>query len=392
MKIATILFILFGSLLSAQAQTFNPTKEKIKILILSREANEGPDAKELNGKMEMLENIVAETLSKDAPCVEIITKHEIAQMLEKDRWEVLLGQEGHFSEIAGALGCDYMISISISKIGERYFLNGSVLTPLNAQAKVRKNRDFDTDMAGEFQRFANDIVRELLAGEICPYTGDLTYTSTFTHDELEKRTGLPDAGCDFEETTVKNNLKQETWIFKKVNRMQAEGNVDAFFTFNDETNSRSNCLHCQVMEGEYLLDVFEAHTSNTTKHASITETYNAKGLAFLDPQDKREKYHAIIRITFDLLANNYTLTVKAISQPGKYSKKTVFSEKGCPYYKDWDNETGGIYPVSINRTFGPFTGSPYEKNLKKTDTKTFDEESEKGTGKTIETVKFNLTR
>jgi sodium transport system permease protein len=76
-----------------------------------------------------------------------------------------LGQEGHFSEIAGALGCDYMISISISKIGDRYFLNGSVLTPLNAQAKVRKNRDFDTDMAGEFQRFANDIVRELLAGE-----------------------------------------------------------------------------------------------------------------------------------------------------------------------------------------------------------------------------------
>jgi len=81
--------------------------------------------------------------------------------------------------------------------------------------------------------------------------------------------------------------------------MQAEGNVVAFFNFDDETKAHSTCYHCQLMEGDYLLDQFEKERATTNESTTITETYDAKGLANLDPESTYEKYHAIIRIIFD---------------------------------------------------------------------------------------------
>jgi len=59
---------------------------------------------------------------------------------------------------------------------------------------------------------------------------------------------------------------------QKVTRMQAEGNVVAFFDFNKETKAHSTCYHCQLMEGEYLLDQFDKERTTTNKSTTITVT------------------------------------------------------------------------------------------------------------------------
>jgi len=93
-----------------------------------------------------------------------------------------------------------------------------------------------------------------------------------------------------------------------------------------------------------------------------------------------------------LFGEDSTLKVQAISNIGKYTHKSEYRKKGCPNFKDWDNERGGKYPVSIDRAHGPFPSNPFDKTLKNTTTKTYDEKADKGKEQTVETIEFNLTR
>ncbi|MEI8048420.1 MAG: hypothetical protein WCI92_13630 [Bacteroidota bacterium] len=393
MKIATILFILVFPFLAVKAQKFNLPDRKIKILIVSPEVTKVPNANEINGYVGTFEKIVAQALSDNIPCASVITRREIIEWMEYDRMKEMMGAGGRFDDIAGALGCDILINLTMAEVGGLYYITGSAMSSRNASILERGSRKADIGhLLDEMDKYSNDLVRELLAMEICPYKGDLTFTSAYTYDLAEKDTGLPEKDCDFERDITVKRVKQETWTLKKVSRIQADGNVNAFFDFKDENRMHSNCYHCQVMEGTYLLDIKEKERANITESTTITETYDAKGLAVLDPTAAFEKYHAIIKINFDIPANTYTISVKAISEPGKYNHKTEYRKKGCPYFEDSDNEWGGIYPVSIDRVHGPFPGNPFDKTLKQSITKEYPEKTDKGKGNTVETLEFNLTR
>ena len=393
MKIATILFILVSPFLAAKAQKFNLPDRKIKILIMSSEVTKVANANEINAYVGTFEKIVAQVLSDNIPCASIITRREIIEWMEYDRMKELMGAGGNFNEIAGALGCDILISLSLGEIGGNYILSGSTMSERNASVLERDSRKSDIkNLVDEMEKYSNNLAKQLLALEICPYKGDFTFTSTYNYDFKEVDTGLPEKDCDFERATTVKKVKSETWTLQKVTRIQADGNVVAFFDFNDETKTHSNCYHCQLMEGDYLLDQFEKERATTNESATITETYDAKGLANPDPESSYGKYHAIIKIMFDIHANTYTIKVQAISNPGKYTHKSEYRKKGCPYFKDSDNEWGGIYPVSIDRVHGPFPGNPFDKTLKQSITKEYPEKADKGKGNTIETIEFNLTR
>ena len=393
MKITTILLLLLFIVMATQAQKASLPDRKIRILIKRSEVKGIPEAAQLNEYLKSFEHIIAKGLAEELPCVKIIAYQEVCNMMENDRERALAGEEVSIEDIAGALGCDILISLSIGKMGDAYMLTGSTMMSKNATVIDRNNKETDIgNMMAEMKKFTSDMARELLAMEICPYKGDLTFTSTYTYDYKETDTGLPEKDCDFERTTTIKKVKSETWTLQKVTRMQAEGNVVAFFNFDDETKAHSTCYHCQLMEGDYLLDQFEKERATTNESTTITETYDAKGLANLDPESTYEKYHAIIRIIFDKPSNTYTVKVQAVSNTGKYTHKTEYRKKGCPYFKDWDNEWGGKYPVSIDRIHGPFPGNPFDKTLKQSTTKTYDEKADKGKGQTVETIEFNFTR
>jgi hypothetical protein len=145
------------------------------------------------------------------------------------------------------------------------------------------------------------------------------------------------------------------------------------------------------MENGYKLDVFEPNRANMKESIVITETYSANQTATVEGT-RLTGTNALIVIHFDTKANNYTITVKAATEPAKWTKKTVNTNSGCPYDKNFENEIGATYAQSFNHTFGPYPGSPYQKNLKQTVTKTIIDPDSKGKGKTVETISFNLTR
>lgn len=144
------------------------------------------------------------------------------------------------------------------------------------------------------------------------------------------------------------------------------------------------------MENDVKLDVFEANKANMRTSTETTETYNANKTAQIDYEG--ERYNAGITIYFDTKANNYSISVKAVTQPAKWTIKNVLTNSGCPYDENFENELGAIFGQKCERTFGPFPGSPYQKSLKQTITKTIIDPDSKGKGKTVETISFNLTR
>lgn len=393
MKIILTLVLIFAvSIANAQLGTL---PERPHILIMGVDATNGENPVESNRYLVLFEDIISSILRKEIPCAEIITRNDIKIMIQFDRDRALLNPdiESNLEAIGGAMGCNILINITISKIGDTYYLSGSTLSTRNTKAAGKYTGQADINsLVKSFQKFANDMARDLLAQEICAYKGDFTYSLVKTYKDIEENNGLPGIDCEFKKTKKEDDKTEETWIFNKVKRLQAEANVNYTFNFIKSESEHSTCNHCQVMEGDYLLDQFEPNKANMNFSNVITETYSATKIANLDPEAKYEQYHAVVKIAFNTLANNYTIHVKAISEPAKWTKKSVYRESGCPYHKNSENEIGGTYPVSIDRTFGPFLGSPYEKSLKKTETKTYIDPDSNGKGITVETVTFNLTR
>jgi len=391
MKIIPILVLIFtANIAYAQLGTL---PEKPHILIMGVDETDGKT--ESNRYLVLFEDIISSILRKEIPCAEIITRNDIKIMIQFDRERVLLNpdSESNLEAIGGAMGCNILISLTISKIGDTYFLGGSTLSTRNAKATGKYNGQTDINsLVKSFQKFANDMARDLLAQEICAYKGEFTINSVKTFNDSEEREGLPGQDCEFKATKEENDKTEEKWTFQKVKRVQADANV-GFSIDNVKSETEHNtCNHCMVMEGDYFLDQFEPNKANMNFSTVITEKFNANKIANLDPEAKYEQYHAVVKIAFNTLANNYTIHVKAISEPAKWVRKSVYKESGCPYHKNTENEIGATYPVSIDRTFGPFLGSPYEKTLKKTETKTYIDPDSNGKGKTVETVTFNLTR
>jgi hypothetical protein len=123
----------------------------------------------------------------------------------------------------------------------------------------------------------------------------------------------------------------------------------------------------------------------------VTETYLANKTAQVEGTSLASM-NALTIITFNTLVNNYTITIKAVTQPAKWNIKSVNTNSGCPYDENFENELGAIIAKPCNRVLGPFPGSPYQKNLRQSITKTIVDPDSNGKGKTVETISFNLTR
>jgi hypothetical protein len=393
MKKLFLFMLLIFTTVIANAQ-FGRLPEKPRIYITGVDAVGVNNAGETNKHLTLFEDIVLSALLKEIRCADIVTRDAIRTMMKFDRERVLLtNDESNFEAIAGAIGCDILICLSISKIGDDYYLSESTLGTRKAQAAGRMNAKTDINaMFNDMTKFANNLVRDLLAMEICAYKGDVTITSVKTFKDSEDRDGLPGQDCEFKATKDEEMKNEDTWSFKKVKRVQSEGKVNINWNSVKKETEHNTCAHCQIMENGYKLDQFEANHANMNSSSEITEKFTVNKMGKLNPEAAFEQYNSMVKIEFNTLANNYTITVKAVSEPAKWTRKVVNTNSGCPYDENFESETGATYPVAIDRTFGPFLGSPYEKTLKQTVTKTIIDPDSKGKGKTTETITFNLTR
>lgn len=234
-----------------------------------------------------------------------------------------------------------------------------------------------------------EILGEFNEMELCPYKGEITFSSITTYKDSEERTGLPDPDCEFKATKKEENKTEQTWTFQKLKRYEGTANVNYTIDNRKKVTEYNSCRRCCKMDNGVKIDIFEPGYVNSNSSTVKTETYSATKTASLKGL-RLDGTNALTKITFDTLANNYTITVKAATEPAKWTTKSVTTNSGCPYDENFENELGAIFARKCDRSFGPFPGSPYQKSLKQTVTQTII--SEDGKGQTIEKISFNLTR
>ncbi len=391
-KIIISLLLLFTTVI-ANAQ-LGSLPEKPLILIWGIDAAEGANTEERNEQMSIFEAIVSTAIEKEIKCAKTITRGTITAMIVKETFRVhVYGlQEDDFEYIMGFFKCDIKICLTITKLGEDYYLGESAIGM--RRGKVSGKHVTKTDLSNMYEdmaKFAEKLVKDLLVMEICAYKGDLSFTSVTTFKDSEERTGLPNQDCEFKATKKEENKTIQTWTFKKDKRYQGSSGVNCTIDNSKKMTEHNTCDHCCKMIDGVKVDLFEPGHADKNSSTVITETYSATKTIPLTPNEY-ENCSALIRIKFDTLANNYTITVKAISEPGKYTKKTEEKNSGCPYDESFNKEQNATYPVSCDRSLGPFPGSPYQKSLKQTITRNYTDPDSQGKSKTTETITFNLTR
>jgi len=387
------MLLLFTTVI-ANAQ-FGTLPEKPRIFITGIDAVGGENAQEANKHLELFENLLCSALLKEFSCAHIMTRSGLKDMMKFERERVIITNpdESTINTIVGAMDCDIMICLSVLKEGDDYYLTESALGTRKGNVGSRHTTKTDLkNMFRDMEKFVQNLVKDLLLMEICAYKGDLSFTSISTFNDSEERTGLPNQGCEFKATKKEDNKTVQTWNFKKDKRFKGTSSVNCTINNSKKTTEHNTCVHCCKMIDGVKVDQFEPGFANKNSSIVITESYSANKTISLGSPSEYGNYSALIRVKFDILANNYTITVKAISEPGKYAKKTEEKNSGCPYDENFEKEENAIYPVSCDRSFGPFPGSPYQKSLKQTITRNYTDPDSQGKSKTTETITFNLTR
>jgi hypothetical protein len=391
-----LLIILISSTLYTQGKysKVGKIRERPRILIkYIRPIDEKMEgSEELNNLRNSFEGSVAQQISEEFPCAIINTYTEVQAKIAYDRqWNDGINGSYSLQDALALLDCDILISLTSYKLGGKYYFVSCTMDPRSATVAGR-NESGGKNSSIDYSELIRQIIRDLVEMELCPYKGDVTFSSVKTFKDSQERNGLPNQDCEFKATKEEDNKTVETWTFQKAKRFEGIASVNYTINNYKKETERNTCAHCSKMENGYRLDVFEANRADMKTSSVITETYSATNTAPLSSDVEYEKYNALIKIFFDTKANNYTITVKAVSQPAKWTKKTAIRNSGCPYDEDFDNEVGATYGQRCERTFGPFPGSPYQKNLKQNVTKTYTDEGSDGKGKTVETISFNLSR
>jgi len=181
----------------------------VKVLIRSttQPASAGPEVQAI---ARYFENRVAELLAEKYPCANVVTMADLATLLGHDRQRQLLGgkDEGVLGAVAGALGANYMVALTVTPFGSgQVSLTGSVMNAATAQAVARET---STSAGGSKAVEGVDAVAQRLvqslsgvsrfSKETCeptnPWTGTVTYRvvktrrSTETSDDKTTTTTL----------------------------------------------------------------------------------------------------------------------------------------------------------------------------------------------------------
>jgi hypothetical protein len=368
-----------------------PERPKILIKYIRPMDEKMEGSEELNNLRNSFEGSVAEKISQEFPCANIHTYTEVQAKAARDRIENDGIHDSYsLQDALKLLEFDILISLTSYKVGDKYYFGASDIDPKYATVRS-KNMSTGSDSSIDYAELIRQIIRDLVEREICPYKGDISFSSVTTYKDSQERNGLPNQDCEFKATKEEDNKTEETWTFQKLKRI--EGTASVNYTINNykKATEHNTCNHCSKMENGVKLDVFEANKADMRTSSETTETYSANQIAPLD-ENSLVGMNALTKISFDTKANNYTITVKAATQPAKWTIKNVLTNSGCPYDENFENELGAIISKGCDRTLGPFPGSPYQKSLKQTITKTIIDEKSKGKGKTVETISFNLTR
>jgi len=372
-------------LISLLAGTLKMEAAPIKVFIQKRSFDDKGGLR-ADAVIQAVDMFLVSRLKKDYPCVEYLDTDGLTALLSVERQRQLLGtgDENSLQNMASALGCKYLISITVKVMQDQaiislLFMDNAKAKTLSRSSQVAQYGDPSIDAA---EKATNDLFDGLKTYEICPFKGEITLkiTSSKKDDQAEQYSVYCN-GIDgiFNKTIKLDKYSENEWSLYKNSFNASTGNVK--FNLSEEVSIEeyNPCYECSpTKQGS------RSYNEKTTTYASLQKLSNESESEGVKVDDARAY------LTF-LDDGTYTLKIKASSAQGeKKTIKEVTAQGVCDNSNEPPKKTTNKIDEGILEIFGPFTGTAQDKSLSHSDTITRTNPAS-GEEETI-TYEFNLKR
>ncbi len=342
--------------------------------------------KEAAGYINYFEGQVTQALKKEFPCVTYQTQSSVIATLEHERLrQFLSADEGNSLEDLGAsMGCDYLISLKVSVIGNTALINALCIETRKSRAISRATASVANGSAGvdAMEKVSTQLIEGLKKYEICPFKGPINIE--VKTERKDKETETYTVYCDgrdglYRKVTEIDNTSQVNWKLNKTGKNTTGGSVS--FSLYEESNieEQNDCYKCASgRQGPRM------YTEKIIKTATV------QGLSNESVLDGQQIEDARAEITFND-DGTYILKVKAASKKGELKLKTERRAEGtCDNKIDPPENVTKKADVPLIEIFGPFSGTSLDKTLSQRNTISKVDPINKE--KTTITFDFNLRR
>jgi hypothetical protein len=227
------------------------------------------------------------------------------------------------------------------------------------------------------------LMEALKEYEICPYQGTIKVNvSSELNVDTKKEYPVYCQGMDRKYTMNFKDKKtaDNHWTFEKETKVSAKGFLDFTISEVTELEIDNGCYKCPSgdMTKRYYRD-------------KISKTGNIDGLSAESVLDGVPINDVRVEITFND-DDTYTMEVNAASKLGEISETIYrYAEGWCDAISEPEKTIKNKIDIGITYTFGPYKGTPKDKNLKEKPDPIVKIDPVSGEKKTIE-VEFDLKR
>jgi hypothetical protein len=361
----------------------------------------GPAAAETTVLMKEMTVTIDDALTSAFPCLQIFTRQQLIQQLDDLRQEALLGPGGwqwfnnanrddpdslsqtseseeekafqdkidkKLQQLADGSVVKYLVHVKIENAGKMGW--GVTISGINmkkakmyyhdyrlftsVEAAVNGAKPIAEKLAKGFNQYLSN--QQAGIGEVCPFTGrvDVYREITRQRDREERKEQVYCNGHDAEwkEGEQYRSLAREVWSLERIGNPDTKGGVEATI---EESAVREEVNPCYVCGPSEIGQWFWNRTVSTA--GSIN------GLSDTSAGESIKNKDATIRLHFKE-DGTYTVTVKAASVAGTQAKTVKESATGmCNTFSRNEPPKKETLRFGFEYTFGPFTGTPYDKKL-----------------------------
>jgi len=339
---------------------------------------------------EYFEACLHKELINKYPCATLISNNSVHYLLYLERERALLESDHsdeNFKAIGSAYGCDYLVKLEITFLGNDAVLNAicchmrtdKVLVRIVKQCQNYNTKGGSLDL---IEKMAAKMVRDLKTREICSFTGnvDISFKSVLDTTENEEYEKYCNGGESKYLKITKHHVSSEkTWALEKLSYFRTTGTVKEYTLDEQTVTEEDGCYQCP-----------SGRMGGRTYTEKTTTRMNYEGLSRESMENGVHVDDSRIELRF-YTDSTYTLTVAATSKPGTYIEThETHAEGTCDNINTPPETKTKTLEAAAPIILGPYKGCALDPFLKQKETihKT---DPETGAEVTIE-VHFYLAR
>lgn len=344
------------------------------------------DSALLNDISKRLETSLIQDLSKDFPCLEVITQEQIHEKLNKLREMALLGVSSSYSieDVGKTYNTDYMFSLKATQASSD-MIRVEVLCYHKKQVSafewantVTSPDTYNTDC----RQLSKDLMERLKRHELCFFRGEVILTV-----ETERDTSIVNeymVYCEGFDRQYRNTERYESrtktvWNLRKTNTEHAEGDVTIFMYEEKSIEEENPCYKCQSGREGGRTYKYKSSFNVDSEGISTESIFDGKPHA-----DARIKLYFEDNGTFNITIN---ATSRNFSDEEKLEVEAIGTCDNIPRESKTQNREVNVF---ANQSFYSFPGKSTDLTLVNSNSKSW---IDPVTGeKTTVIIEFNLSK